>query len=114
MLLNKFCPIVDRPICLSCEDIGLARQSCGMVPRWQLFGDFLRAVFSASHVQHVSDLHYKFTLRPHHVWKYGIQSPTAEIRRGKKEELEMWANAKRDGRPAEHRWRPLFNVTKFG
>ena len=43
-----------------------------------------------------------------------IQSPTAEIRRGKKEELEMWANAQRDGRPAEHRWRPLFNVTKFG
>jgi len=22
-------------------------------------------------VQHVSDLHPKFTLRPHHVWKYG-------------------------------------------
>jgi len=21
----------------------------------------------------------------------------------------MWANAQRDGRPAEHRWRPLFN-----
>jgi len=28
--------------------------------------------------------------------------------------LEMWANAQRDGRPAEHRWRPLFNATKFG
>jgi len=38
-------------------------------------------------VQHVSDLHLKFALRPHHVWKYGnIQSATAEIRRGKKEE----------------------------
>jgi len=22
-------------------------------------------------VQHVSDLHLKFALRPHHVWKYG-------------------------------------------
>jgi len=22
-------------------------------------------------------------------------------------ELEMWANAQRDGRPAEYRWRPL-------
>jgi len=22
----------------------------------------------------------------------------------------MWANAKRDGRPAKYRWRPLFNV----
>jgi len=22
----------------------------------------------------------------------------------------MWANAQRDGRPAEHRWRPLFDA----
>jgi len=28
--------------------------------------------------------------------------------------LEMWANAQHDGRPAEHRWRLLFNATKFG
>jgi len=27
---------------------------------------------------------------------------------------EMWANAQRDGRPAEHRWRPLFDAPKFG
>ena len=26
----------------------------------------------------------------------------------------MWANAQRDGRPAEHGWRPLFNAAKFG
>jgi len=26
----------------------------------------------------------------------------------------MWANAQLDGRPAEHRWRPLFNAAKFG
>ena len=26
----------------------------------------------------------------------------------------MWANAERDGRPAEYRWRPLFNAAKFG
>jgi len=43
-----------------------------------------------------------------------IQSAAAEIRRGKKKELEMCANAQRDGRPDEHRWRPLFNATKFG
>ena len=29
-------------------------------------------------------------------------------------QLEMWANAQRDGRPVEHRWRPLFNAVKFG
>jgi len=31
-----------------------------------------------------------------------------------KTKLEMWANAQCDGRPAEHRWRPLFNTAKFG
>jgi len=25
----------------------------------------------------------------------------------------MWANAQRDSRPAEHRWRPLFNAAKI-
>jgi len=28
--------------------------------------------------------------------------------------LEMWANAQPDGRPAEHRWRPLFSAANFG
>jgi len=65
--LTSVFPIVDT--CLTCEDI--ARQSCGMVTRWRLFGDFLRPVFSVSRAQHVSDLHSKFALRPHHVWKYG-------------------------------------------
>jgi len=26
----------------------------------------------------------------------------------------MWASAQRDGRPAEHSWRHLFNAAKFG
>jgi len=48
-----------------------------------ILATFLRPVFSANRVQHISDLHSKFTLGPHHVWKYGIdiQSATAEIRR---------------------------------
>jgi len=50
-----------------------------------ILATFLRPVFSASRVQHVSDLHLKLALRPHHVWKYGrIQPATAEIRRGKR------------------------------
>jgi len=61
--LTSFFPIVDT--CLSCEDI--ARQ----VVRWCQNGDYLRPVFPASRVQHISYLHSKFTLRPHHVWKYG-------------------------------------------
>jgi len=37
-------------------------------------------------MQHISDLHPKFALRPHHVWKYGRhQSAMDEIRQGKKE-----------------------------
>jgi len=30
------------------------------------------------------------------------------------ENTRMWANAQPDGRPAEHKWRPLFNAPKFG
>jgi len=41
------------------------------VVRWCQNGDFLPPVFSASSVQHISDVHSKFALRPHHVWKYG-------------------------------------------
>ena len=65
--LISFFTIADT--CLSCEDI--AQQSCGMVPRWRFFASFLRPLFSASHVQQISDLHSKFALRPYHVWKYG-------------------------------------------
>ena len=65
--LTSFFSIVDT--CVSCEDI--AQQSCAMVPRWRFLATFLRPVFSASRVQQVSDLHLKFALRPHHVWKYG-------------------------------------------
>jgi len=51
-----------------------------MVPKCR----FLRPVFPASRVQHISDMHSNFALRPHHVSKYGIdiQSATAGIRRG--------------------------------
>jgi len=39
-----------------------------------IFGDFLVPAFEAtqaSRVQHLSDLHSKFALGPHHVSKYG-------------------------------------------
>jgi len=58
--------------------------------QWCQNGDFLRLVFPASRVQHISDLHSKFALGPNRVWKHGIdiQSAAAEIRRGKKIEEE--------------------------
>jgi len=37
-----------------------------------------------------------------------------EITKRDTNETRMWANAQPDGRPAEHRWRPLFNAAKFG
>jgi len=36
-----------------------------------IFGDFLGPAFAASHMQHLSDLHSKFALGPHHLSKYG-------------------------------------------
>jgi len=65
LLFNRFFPIVDT--CLHYEDTAL--QSCAMVPRWQIFVDFLHPVFSASRAQYISDLHSEFALRPHRVWK---------------------------------------------
>ena len=61
--LTSFFLIVDT--CLSCEDT--ARQSCPMVPKC---GFFAACIFSEL-VQHITDMHSKFALRPHHVWKYG-------------------------------------------
>jgi len=66
-MFSKFFPFVDT--CLSCEDI-----QADKVVRWCRNSIFLRRVFSASRVQHISDMHSKFALRPHHVWKYGRHS----------------------------------------
>jgi len=63
-MFNKFFPIVDT--CFSCEDT--ARKSCAMVPKWRFF---CVLYFTASSIQRTSDIHSKFALRPHHVWKYG-------------------------------------------
>jgi len=65
--LTSFFLTVDT--CHSCKDI--ARQTCAMVPRWRFLATFLCPAFPASRVQQVSDLHLKFALRPHNVWKYG-------------------------------------------
>jgi len=55
-----------------------------MVRRRRIYGDFFRSLFSASHMQHVSDLHPKF-----HVWKYDRrQYATAKNARGNKKKEE--------------------------
>ena len=40
----------------------------------------------------------------------GFNLPHGTKNRKKYEKLEMWANAQRDGRPAEYMWSPLFNA----
>jgi len=65
-LTNSF-PIVDYVPYLR----RYSPTNCTMVHRWRLFGNFLRPMFPASRVQHVSDLYPKFKLRLHHVWKHG-------------------------------------------
>jgi len=43
-----------------------------------------------------------------------LSSCTNGCQKVKTQTTRMWANAQRDGRPVEHRWRPLFNAAKFG
>jgi len=61
---------------------------------------FLCPEFSASRLQHISDMHSNFALRPHHVWSMvDVQSPTAEIRRGKKKKKIQTTGQKYNGLP---------------
>jgi len=46
--------------------------------------------------------------------KKGHKVTVSTASMGYARETRMLANAQRDGRPAEHRWRPLFNAAKFG
>jgi len=71
-----WCPVLE------CRAVRLASGA-----RMANFGRFLGSAFPASRMQHISGLHSKFALGPHHVCRsmVDIQSATAEIRRGKKE-----------------------------
>ena len=74
--LTSFFPIVNT--CLSCDRAQMA-----------IFGDFLRPAFPASRVQHISDLHLKFALRPHHVCKYEPNMNVVKIYRTSKLRLRL-------------------------
>jgi len=76
-MFNNFFPIVDT--CLSCEDT--ARQSCAMVPKWRFFCIlyFQRAACSTFQTC-ILNSDKGDTMCGSMV---DIQSPTAEIRRGK-------------------------------
>jgi len=107
--LTSFFPIVD--ICLSWEDTDKIVRRC---PNTEFLAIFCVLYFSeprAAHFRYILNSHYGHIMCG---TMTDIQYATAENRRGKKKKLEMWANAQCDGRPAEHRWRPLFNAAKFG
>jgi len=61
-----------------------------MVPRWQIIGDFLRPVFPASRVQHISDLHSKFQQIPCEEVRYtsNLRRPRLGEEKKKTEEEE--------------------------
>ena len=98
MLITRFFPIVDT--CLRCEDIGGQIKLCDDA-QMAIFGEFLRPVFSASRVQHVSDLHLKFALRPHHGVEVWQTSNMRRLRLGEEKQEEERRNhsAKYNGLP---------------
>ena len=49
-----------------------------------------------------------------HVTTIHFVSSTTYAKCNKPKKNRMWATGQRDGRPAEYRWRPLFNAAKFG
>jgi len=50
----------------------IARQKLCDGAQTGIWGDFLGPAFPASPVQHISDLHSKFALRPHHVYRSSL------------------------------------------
>jgi len=50
---------------------------------------FLRPVFSASHMQHISDMHSKFAVRPLHVWKHGRHPVSRPLRLGEEKRRDF-------------------------
>ena len=78
-MFNKFFSIVD--ICLSCEDT--ARQICAMVPKWRILRPVFSGVACSTFQTCILNSHYAHTMCGSMV---DIQSPTAEIRRGKEKE----------------------------
>ena len=63
-----------------------------------IIGDFLRPEFSVSRMHHVSDLHLKFALRPHHVWKYGRHSNLRRLRLGEEKKERRKQKKKPQGK----------------
>ena len=69
---RRYCCLTS---CFDCRHVLVTKKQPDKAVRWCPDGEFLAffciQYFSASSVQHISDLHSKSALRQHHVWKYG-------------------------------------------
>ena len=57
---------------------------------------------------------YRFQKRALLLTELTDVSIDAVVTLAKQKQTRMWANAQRDGRPSEYRWRPVLNAAKFG
>jgi len=85
----------------------LTRPGCDKLP-----GCPMAALSSTLSTRHAVIDENSWTSSSPHTHLYSFISNWSTL--WKTELTRMWANAQRDGRPAEYRWRPLFNIAKFG
>jgi len=64
LLFNTFFRLSIHALVAKIQPDKVVRRPC---PDGDFFASFLRPVFPARHVQHISDLRSKFALRPRHV-----------------------------------------------
>jgi len=106
--LHRLIPIVTNPENNPCIQtvIGVATNICSLAHCQLSLKISCKSVWKFSRKVANSQ-----TDRQKHTDNDDCISSLAEVIRSK---TRMWANAQRDGRPAEYRWRRLFNAAKFG
>ena len=80
LLFNKFFRLSIHALIAKTQPDKVVRWS----PDGEFFGDFFAFCISANRVQHISDLHFKFALRLHHVCRH----PMRRLRIGEEKDLE--------------------------
>ena len=78
------------------------------------YADRFSVKASYIHIITVHSFIYYARRQPHKTYVITTQQKRTVRNKVISTKLEMWANAQPDGRPAEYRWRPLFNDAKFG
>jgi len=80
--------------------------------RWRFWGQFLRPVFSASFMQHISDCLSKFALRPHHVHACGRSTSNFRpLRIGEEKRKKKIVTTAAKYNAERHQWKPAVQAT---